>query len=144
MSFLDKKVYSTCINGVFRVILYYVCSNVFFGALYGAERNIQKGRIIYEICYMAKLKKDELLDELSKNLGVSKKQSNDMLVAFTEVLTKNLKKGNEIPLPGLGIFKVGNRKERTTRNPQTGAPMKVPAKRVPKFTAGKALKDAVM
>ena len=93
---------------------------------------------------MKKMKKDEFLDMLAKKGGVSKKEAGMMLAAFTETVTDCLKKGNAVPLPGLGTFQVGKRAKREGRNPQTGAKMVIPAKKVPQFKAGKALKEAVM
>jgi DNA-binding protein HU-beta len=58
-------------------------------------------------------------------------------------ITKSLKKGQAVTLVGFGTFGVGKRKARVGRNPQTGAAIKIAAKKVPKFSAGKALKNAV-
>jgi len=58
-------------------------------------------------------------------------------------ITKTLKKKGQVAIAGFGTFRVAKRKARTGRNPQTGAEIKIAAKSVPKFTAGKALKDAV-
>ena len=58
-------------------------------------------------------------------------------------ITKSLKSGQDVSIAGLGIFKVKDRAARTARNPRTGEMVKVPATRVPKFSAAKALKDAV-
>ena len=58
-------------------------------------------------------------------------------------ITKALKKGDSITFVGFGTFKTSQRKARTARNPQTGAPIKIKARRVVRFTAGKALKNAV-
>ena len=63
--------------------------------------------------------------------------------AFTDVVSKSLKKGEKIQLVGFGTFEVSKRSARTGRNPQTGKTMKIAASKAPKFKAGKALKDAV-
>jgi DNA-binding protein HU-beta len=60
-----------------------------------------------------------------------------------ETIVKSLKKGEEVSIAGLGIFTVKQRKARQARNPRTGATVNVPAMKVPKFRAAKALKDAV-
>ena len=93
---------------------------------------------------MKKMKKDEFLEMLAKKGGVSKKEAGMMLAAFTDTLTDCLKKGNAVPLPGLGTFEVKHQKKRNGINPQTKKPMVFPAKKAPKFRAGKALKEAVM
>ena len=58
-------------------------------------------------------------------------------------VTKSLKKGDSVSFVGFGTFKIANRKARTALNPQTGAAIKIPKRRVPRFSAGKALKQAV-
>ena len=63
--------------------------------------------------------------------------------AVLGAIKKSLKKGESVTLVGFGTFKVAKRSARNGRNPQTGKPIKIAAKNVPKFTAGKALKDAV-
>lgn len=90
------------------------------------------------------MKKEEFLEMLAKQGGMSKKEAGMMLAAFTDTLTDCLKKGNAVPLPGLGTFEVMKREKRKGINPQTKQPMVFPAKKVPKFRAGKALKEAVM
>ena len=65
------------------------------------------------------------------------------LDAFTDVVAKELKKGEKVTLIGFGTFEVGKRAARTGRNPQTGATIKIKAAKTPKFKAGKALKDTV-
>ena len=63
--------------------------------------------------------------------------------SFIEGITKSLKKGQPITFVGFGTFKTAQRKARTARNPQTGAAIKIPKRRVVRFSAGKALKTAV-
>ena len=65
------------------------------------------------------------------------------LKAFTDVVAEELKKGEQIQLVGFGTFKVSERAAREGRNPQTGETMQIKASKTPKFTAGKALKDAL-
>ncbi len=92
---------------------------------------------------MAKLTKDDLAQIIVKNTDCSKKAAGDCLNDLLDEITKGLKGGKDVVLTGFGTFKVTKRKARTGRNPQTGETIKIPAKRVPKFKAGKSLKDAV-
>ena len=89
------------------------------------------------------MNKAELVTALADKSKVSKKDAETVLNAFTEIVTKQLKKGDKIQLIGFGTFEVGKRGARTGRNPQTGETVKIKAAKVPKFKAGKALKDAV-
>ena len=88
--------------------------------------------------------KTQLVEALAKEAGLEKKQTKLFLEGLTNVVEKTLKKGGDIPLTGLGKFKVLNRKARMGRNPQTGEPIKIPAKRVCKFRIAKSLKDMVL
>ena len=92
---------------------------------------------------MAKTTKEDLVEAMVRIAGCSKKCASDCLNALLGSITKSLKAGKEVVLTGFGTFKVSKRKARMGRNPQTGKTMKIPAKTVPKFKAGKALKDAV-
>ena len=89
------------------------------------------------------MNKSELVDAMAKKSGLSKKDTEAALAAFTETVTKTLKKGDKIQLVGFGTFEVGKRAAREGKNPQTGAKIKIPAAKVPKVKAGKALKDTV-
>ena len=89
------------------------------------------------------MNKSELIDAIAAQSGLSKADSDRALAAFTATVTKSLKKGNPVALVGFGTFKVTKRAARTGRNPQTGATLKIAARKVPRFTAGKSLKDAV-
>ena len=86
----------------------------------------------------------ELINELADATGLEKKQSKEALDALTTIVEKTIKKGGEVPLRGLGKFKVQKRKARMGRNPATGEPIKIPAKTVVKFTVAKSLKDLVV
>ncbi len=88
--------------------------------------------------------KTQLIDALVKETQLPKKDAKFFLVGLTSVVEKTLKKGGDIPLSGLGKFKVQNRKARIGRNPQTGESIKIPAKKVVKFTVAKNLKDQVL
>lgn len=86
---------------------------------------------------------DEVTARVSMETGISKTTAKRVLDALGEVVKDELAKGNEVPLPGLGKLTVDKRAARRGRNPSTGEKIDIPAKRVPKFTAAKALKDAV-
>lgn len=87
--------------------------------------------------------KQELIERISRDVSLSKADAGRALNATIDSIAKALKKGQKITLVGFGTFSVSKRKARTGRNPQTGATIKIAARKVPKFTAGKALKDAV-
>jgi nucleoid DNA-binding protein len=87
--------------------------------------------------------KEELIEKISKDVSLSKADAGSALNAIVENIVKALKKGDKITLVGFGSFSVSKRKARTGRNPQTGATIKIAARKVPKFSAGKGFKDAV-
>ena len=89
------------------------------------------------------MNKTELVAAMADRAGLTKKDADAALKAFTEVVEETLKAGDSIQLIGFGTFEVAERAERTGRNPQTGAEMVIPASKAPKFKAGKALKDAL-
>ena len=88
------------------------------------------------------MNKGDLINEVAKVTG-TKKDAQAAVDCVFDSITKALKKKGEVAVVGFGTFKVAKRKARTGRNPQTGAEIKIKAKNVPKFTAGKGLKDAV-
>jgi DNA-binding protein HU-beta len=85
------------------------------------------------------MKKAELIAHIADNAEIAKTQSNAALDAFIEAVTKALKKGDKVTLVGFGTFSVSKRAARMGRNPQTGAAIKIKAKKVAKFKAGKEL-----
>ena len=87
--------------------------------------------------------KTELISSLATASGSDKKQSKMFLESLTSLVEKTIKKGGEVPMTGLGKFKVVKRKARMGRNPATGEPIKIPAKTVVKFSVAKNLKDMV-
>jgi len=87
--------------------------------------------------------KTELVNSMAEKAGLSKADTEKALKAFVESVTDALKQDDKISLVGFGTFSVGERAARTGKNPQTGAALQIPAAKVPKFKAGKALKDAV-
>ena len=89
------------------------------------------------------MNKTELVAAMAEKAELSKKDSEKALKAFIDVVTDELKSGEKIQLVGFGTFEVAERAAREGRNSSTGATMKIPASKAPKFKAGKALKDAV-
>jgi nucleoid DNA-binding protein len=88
------------------------------------------------------MNKAQLIDEVAK-VTCSKKEAELALGAILAAIQKALKKGDAVTLVGFGTFEVSKRKARKGRNPQTGEAIKIAAKKVPIFRAGKGLKDAV-
>ncbi len=89
------------------------------------------------------MNKAELVAAMADQAGLSKKDAEKALKAFTDVVAEELKKDGKVQLVGFGTFEVSKRAAREGRNPQSGAVMKIPASTVPKFKAGKALKDSL-
>jgi DNA-binding protein HU-beta len=87
--------------------------------------------------------KSELIDHIAKSADISKAAAGRALDATVGAVKSSLKKGGMVTLVGFGTFYVGKRAARSGRNPRTGATIKIKAAKVPKFRAGKALKDAV-
>ena len=87
--------------------------------------------------------KAELVNAMAEKAGLSKTDAEGALKAFTEAITDALKAGDKVALVGFGTFSVGERSARTGKNPQTGEAIEIAAAKVPKFKAGKALKDSV-
>jgi DNA-binding protein HU-beta len=89
------------------------------------------------------MNKQEFIAKLVKETGATKVAAGKMLEVTLATIKIALKKGDTVSFVGFGTFKTSQRKARTARNPRTGAPIKIAKRRVPRFTAGKALKDAV-
>jgi DNA-binding protein HU-beta len=89
------------------------------------------------------VKKKELIERIAQEAGASKIQAQKHFEAFEEVVTEALKAGEEVQITGFGKFSVKERTAREGRNPQTGQTMKIAAQKVPSFSAGNALKEAV-
>lgn len=89
------------------------------------------------------MNKQDLVSKIAKDVELSKTAAAAAVDSFIDGITKALKKGDSITFVGFGTFKTSMRKARTARNPQTGASIKVPKRRVARFTAGTALKKAV-
>lgn len=86
--------------------------------------------------------KSQVADHLAGKTGITKKTTTEILDTLASLAYKEAK--NTFVLPGLGKLVLANRKARTGRNPQTGAPIKIPAKRVVKFRVAKTAKDAIL
>lgn len=89
------------------------------------------------------MNKADLAGVVHTKIGGTKVQAEEVVETIISEVVDALKKGNEVSIAGLGIFSTKTRAARTARNPRTGAAVDVPAMRVPKFRASKALKDAV-
>lgn len=89
------------------------------------------------------MNKQDMIDWVHGKLGGTKVQAEEIMNGLIDAVTSTLKKGSEVSIAGLGIFSVKDRAARMARNPKTGEQVHVPATRVPKFRAAKALKDAV-
>jgi DNA-binding protein HU-beta len=89
------------------------------------------------------LNKADLVERAASAAGITKAQAGTAIDACIDAVTGALKKGDRVTLVGLGTYSTSARKARTGRNPQTGKPIKIPAKRVVKFTAGADLKKSV-
>jgi DNA-binding protein HU-beta len=87
--------------------------------------------------------KGELIEAIASGSDLSKAQAERVLNGLIGTIEGELKRGNDVQIVGFGTFKVSSRAARTAKNPQTGAPVKVAARKVPKFTPGKGLKDLV-
>lgn len=89
------------------------------------------------------MNKAELVAAVAEKAEISRKDAEKALKAFTDVVAEGMKNGDKIQLVGFGTFEVSERAARVGRNPQSGAEMKIPASKAPKFKAGKALKDMI-
>lgn len=89
------------------------------------------------------MNKAALIEQIAKDTRMPKSACKNMLESFVSCVGASLRKGKSVVLTGFGTFKVMNRKERVGINPSTKKQMKIPSKRVPKFSAGKGLKDLV-
>ncbi len=87
------------------------------------------------------MNKTELIAAVAEKAEISKKDAEKALKAFTDTVAQELKKGEKVQMVGFGTFEVSQREAREGRNPRTGETMKIAATRMPKFKAGKALKD---
>ena len=89
------------------------------------------------------MNKTELIDHIAKSADISKAAAARSLEAVMDAITETLKNNGSVTLVGFGTFRVGERAARSGRNPRTGEEIKIASAKVPKFKAGKLLKDAV-
>ena len=89
------------------------------------------------------MNKSELVDAIAKTAAITKADASRALQALLETLTSTMSKGDSVSLTGFGTFSVNERAARTGRNPSNGKALKIPAKKVAKFKAGKGLSQAV-
>ena len=89
------------------------------------------------------MNKSELASLVADKAGLTKAQGNEAVDAMIDVITKALRNGDDVRLTGFGTFATSKRKASVGRNPATGAEIQIPERTVPKFAAGKSLKDAV-
>jgi len=89
------------------------------------------------------MNKEQLIEKVADKTGATKKSALEVFNMALDLIASALRKGDKVTLVGFGTFLVRRRKAREGRNPQTGAKLKIPAKKVPAFTAGKDLKSAV-
>ena len=92
---------------------------------------------------MKNINRESLVGAIVEKADLTKKDVEAVLECFMDEITRQLQQGNKVTLTGFGTFKVSNRAAREGINPQTKAKIQIPAMTVPKFTAGKALKEAV-
>ena len=89
------------------------------------------------------MNKEELVQEISKKAGVTQKEATEVLGSLIDTIQKTVAKGKKVTLVGFGTFEPRKRAARIGRNPQTGKELKIPAKTVPAFSAGKKFKELV-
>jgi DNA-binding protein HU-beta len=89
------------------------------------------------------MNKADIIDKVSVEAELTKAQAEEAVTSILDTITEALQGGDKVTLVGFGSFSVTERAERTGRNPQTGAEMKIPASTAVKFTAGKELKETV-
>ena len=89
------------------------------------------------------MNKEELVQEISKKASVTQKEAAEVLTTLIDTIQKTVKKGGKVTLVGFGTWEARKRKARIGRNPQTGKELKIPAKTVLAFSAGKKFKELV-
>jgi len=89
------------------------------------------------------MNKKELIGNIAETTGVAKKDVNSCIEAFFDEVKSSLKKGERVQLIGFGTFDTSKRAEKKGRNPKTGEEIIIPERTIPKFVAGKGLKDSI-
>jgi DNA-binding protein HU-beta len=87
--------------------------------------------------------KQELIENLAKETQMSKRQVENVLMTFVDIVGRTIKKGSKVSVTGFGTFDLGKRAARRGVNPQTGAEIRIPEMPMPRFRAGKRLKETV-
>jgi DNA-binding protein HU-beta len=90
------------------------------------------------------MNKGELIDQIAAKANVTKKDADVVLTAMLDVITEAVASGHKVTLVGFGTFEARERQAREGRNPSTGKPIKIPATRVPAFSAGKLFREKVL
>jgi len=88
--------------------------------------------------------KAQLVTRLAEGTGASRKQIDQMLASMIDTVVKTVKKGESVKIPGLGVFRLRKMKARMVRNPQTGEPIKIPARKKVGFSVAKTFKETVL
>ena len=88
--------------------------------------------------------KAQLVTKLAETGGVSRKQADELVMGLVDTVVKTVKKGESVKIPGLGIFRLRKMKARMGRNPQTGEPIKIPARKKVGFSVAKTFKETVL
>lgn len=112
-------------------------------SLFRTGQEERKSKLERQVGSMKNINKDALVHALVEKTDLSKKDVEAVLECIIDQITSELRQGNKVTLTGFGTFKVSNRAAREGINPQTKAKITIPAMTVPKFTAGKTLKEAV-
>jgi DNA-binding protein HU-beta len=90
------------------------------------------------------MNKGELVDKIAEKASITKKDADSVLSSLLDVIVEAVASGDKVTLVGFGTFEARDRQAREGRNPSTGKPIKIPATRVPAFSAGKLFKDKVL
>ena len=88
--------------------------------------------------------KGQLVSKLADGSGLSRKQVDELMNGLVDTITKSVKKGENVKIPGLGIFRLRKMKARMGRNPQTGEAIKIPARKKVGFSVAKTFKESVL
>ena len=89
------------------------------------------------------MNKQDVVSKVAKDTGMTKTAAAAAVDSIIDGITRSLKKGDAVSFVGFGTFKISNRKARMARNPRTGDAIRIPKRRVPRFSAGKTLKEAI-
>ncbi|MFM9907482.1 MAG: HU family DNA-binding protein [Nitrospiraceae bacterium] len=110
---------------------------------WAGSTSVARSRVVQPNNRRGTMTKEELIAKMAAGAGITKVAAGAALQSFTGAVTTSLKKGQRVSLVNFGSFTVAKRKARLGRNPRTGEALRIPAAKVPKFSAGKKLKSAV-